>query len=150
MNNIRDREMESFNTRRTALIDNVRGGQIDMIAALQQMLTQYGNASDEARKEARRARIRRQYEQWGYSGWRPESGNLEEEDRINKALKERIFFASACSFSDEEGGDGDEGEDEDGEWEDEEGEEEGKEEENEEGGVNGDVDADINTVVVSG
>jgi hypothetical protein len=118
---IRDREMESFNTRRTALIDNVHGGQVNMIAAIQQMLGQYGNASDEARKQARRVRIQRQYEQEGYSGWKPSEGDTEEEDRINKTLKERIFYASAGTFSDEEGGDGEEPEDDDGEWEDGEG-----------------------------
>jgi len=130
---IRERDMETFDARRTALINNVRGGQMDIVAAMQEMVTRYGGATDEARKQARRVRIRRQYEQLGYSGWNPEEDDKAEENRINRAVKERIFFASAQTFSDEEDGDDKEAEDEDGEWEDEEGEEDGENEGNQEG-----------------
>jgi hypothetical protein len=97
-----------------------------MEGSVKQMLHMWGDASENARKEARRARIKRQYEQSGWSGWTTDQLDPETEDRINKELKERIFFASMETYSEEEGGDNtevEEEEEEDNDWEDEVGEE---------------------------
>ncbi len=120
---------------------------MDMMAAMQEMLTKLGNTNDEARKQARRIRIRRQYEQEGYKDWKPREGDSDLEDRVNRVLKEKIFFASAQDFSDEEGGKGDDDDEDDGgEWEDEEEQESGEDEENLEDHAGEDVDADEWTV----
>ena len=147
VHNLHDKAMEKFQARRDTMIENVHAGRMDMADALQQVLKVYGDESHKARKLARRARIRWQYEQEGYSGWKPRE---EEEDKINEVLKERIFFASAESFSDEEGGDDDEAENEDGEWEDEEGGDDGAHQGNEEEPVGEDIDADVSTAVQHG
>jgi hypothetical protein len=149
--------MEAFNWRRDALIADVHAGRMDMVDAMQQVLKVYGDETDKARKQARRIRIRRQYEQDGYKDWQPNAWDSKEEDRINRELKEGIFFASMQNFSDEECGneDGEEGEDEDedenGEWEDEggeewvEGEEAGEKDEPEKNAVGREVDGETSS-----
>jgi hypothetical protein len=128
VNNMRDRAMEQFSARRDAMIADVHAGRLDIVESMKQMLTKYGDETDNARKLARRVRIRRQYERDGYNDWQPKAWAAEEEDEINKGLKEAIFFASFQEFSDEEGGNEKEEEEEEGEENDENGDEEWEDE----------------------
>jgi hypothetical protein len=141
VHNLQDRAMEKFQARRDTLIEDVHAGRMDMVDALQQVLKIYEDESHKARKLARQARIRWQYEQEGYASWKPEE---EEEDRINEVLKKRIFFASAASFSDKEDGGGDE------DAEDEDGGDDSVDQGNEGEPVGQDVDANVSAAVQHG
>ena len=104
-------------------------GEIDMMAALEQAISAFADWSDDSRKTARRARIRRQYRELDGTEWDPEShGDVEEEKKILKRLAQELNLASLEEYSDDsEGGGSEQDEDDEGEWEDE-GEEEGDEE----------------------
>jgi len=148
VHNLREKALEKFQAQRDALIENVHSGRVDMIDAMQQVLIACGDENDKARMKARRMRIRWQYEEEspGFE-WRPEEWDLMEEERINRELKEMIFFASMVGFSDEGGETADEEDDEDGDgdWEDEEGEEDNGREEGENDDGEGEAITDNHT-----
>jgi hypothetical protein len=110
----------------------VARGEIDMMAAIEKAIHAFAGGSDESKKMARRARIRRQYRQeQGYEYDFEQDGDVGEEKAILKKLREREQFLFLEEYSDDEDAGADDEEDgdqdEEDEWEDEDDEEEDEE-----------------------
>jgi hypothetical protein len=117
-------------------------GEISMMAAVGKAVHAFAGGSDESKKMARRARIRRQYmRDEGYEYDFEQDGDLDEEKAIVGKLKERQQFLFLEEYSDDEdareGSEDEEDPDEyeEDEWEDEEDDEDGDEEAEEVGDV---------------
>jgi hypothetical protein len=77
-------------------------GEMDELDAFSLTLNAFGDASHESRKDARRARIKRQFREVGYEWDFEDSYNLCDEERILEGLKKSIQMASMADESDDE------------------------------------------------
>ncbi|TVY52887.1 hypothetical protein LSUE1_G009920 [Lachnellula suecica] len=105
------------------LAEQTGKGQIGTMDAVRRAIEAFASGSEESRKIARRARIWRQFrdngEDWDYE----KMGDLEEEERVLKALAQarqmaELTFDSEFDADEGEEGSGSDEEDEDEEWED--------------------------------
>lgn len=113
---VKDQEAWSIGLR-----EKMERGELDMGNLIEQAVGGFASGSEDARKIARRARIRREFQKLDGTEWDAElDGDLEQEKKALKHLKESRFFCSFETHSDDEDEDDEEEEeeDEDEEWED--------------------------------
>jgi len=102
------------------LREKMERGELDMGKLIEQAIGGFASGSEDARKIARRARIRREFQRLDGSEWDAElDGDLELEKQALKHLKDSRYICSFETHSDDEDEDEDEDEDHDDEWEDE-------------------------------
>jgi hypothetical protein len=115
---VKEKEAWAFDMRQ-----QMERGEINMLAVLERAVHTFADGSDDAKKIARRARIRRQLKEEGVEPDFEQVFELEEEKVILKRLQEREFMSSFEEYSDDED-EPEESEEEDGGGEDEEDEDE--------------------------
>ena len=108
------------------LREKMERGELDMMKMVEQAFDGFASGSEDARKTARRARIRKEYLRLDGTEWDADrDGNERQETKALEMLKDSRIFCSFEEHSDDEDEDVEEdgsSEDyEEGEWEDEEG-----------------------------
>jgi hypothetical protein len=110
--------------------EKLERGELDMKNMMEQALHGFASGSENARKIARRARIRKEYMSLDGTEWDANRNiDEEQEEKSLTTLSESRFWSSAHTFSDDEDDDGDDkavedlssDDHEDDEWEDEDG-----------------------------
>ena len=109
------------------LREKMERGELDMIKMMEQAVMGFASGSEDAKKIARRARIRKEYMKLDGTEWDADrDGDKRQEMKALKTLKDSRFYCSLEEHSDdededvEEDKDGSSEEDEEDEWEDEE------------------------------
>lgn len=103
------------------LREKMERGELDMMEMMQKALGSFGSGDEEAREVARRNRIKAEYLRLDGTKWNADhDGDVKEEKKALKKVKEIRYYASMEEHSDDEDEDLDEeGDEEEDEWEDE-------------------------------